>query len=70
MTKPYHTVLLAALLAFTGAICLGVAGREPRAAAALGVALIAAVTALAMYLYDQQSPGRVPQHNLTYRTGS
>ncbi len=54
MMKPHHITLLAALLALTGAVCLGVSGQEPRAGAALGVSLIAGATTLAMYLHNQQ----------------
>jgi len=64
MMKPHHITLLAALLALAGAICLGVSGQEPRAGAALGVALIAAVTTLAMYLHNQQLSPR-PRHSFS-----
>jgi len=66
VTKPHHITLFAALLGLAGAVCLAVAGLEPRAGAALGVALIAAVTALAMYLHDRQlAPGQTPRRNLS-----
>ena len=64
MMKPHHITLLAALLALAGAICLGVSGQEPRAGAALGVALIASVTTLAMYLHNQQLSPQ-PRHSFS-----
>ncbi len=66
--KPHTILLLSALLADCAAVFLTIAHHEPKAALASGYALLAGITALALYLSSRQKASRTAEMSSTSAT--